>query len=111
MAGMNSPGAGPNTPVPSKDTGFTPGDDTWTQMKNMFSILTGNMTEEGKEQFLLARDIRNEESDCKRCEDQRDYLIKYSTFVLSNAEILVDMFGGFPLRFLLTLITLLDQVP
>lgn len=78
MADTNPSGAGPGTAAPAKDTGFIPGDDTWTQMKNMFSIMTGKMTEEGKEKFLLARDIRNEESDCKRCEDQRDYLIKYS---------------------------------
>ncbi|EEH49226.2 mitochondrial inner membrane protease ATP23 [Paracoccidioides brasiliensis Pb18] len=73
--------ANSGTVRPAKDTGFTPGDDIWTQMKNMFSILTGKMTDEGREQFLLARDIRNEEIDCKRCEDQRDYLIKYSPII------------------------------
>ncbi|OAX78050.1 mitochondrial inner membrane protease ATP23 [Emergomyces africanus] len=81
MADRNPPGAGSGTATPANDTGFLPGDDTWTQMKNMFSIMTGKMTEEGKEQFLLARDIRNEESDCKRCENQRDYLIKYSPII------------------------------
>ncbi|KAK2732530.1 Mitochondrial inner membrane protease atp23 [Onygenales sp. PD_40] len=77
MADTNpsSPSSGAEPP---KDTGFVPGDDTWTQMKNMFSILSGKMTEEGKEQFVLARDIRNEEQDCKRCEENRDYLLNYS---------------------------------
>src|SRR5215471_5017193 len=63
---------------PSKDTGFHPGDDAWTQCRNIFSILMGKMTDEGREQFRLARDIRNEQVDCKRCEDRRDYLLQYS---------------------------------
>lgn len=60
------------------DTGYVPGDDTWTQFRNMYSILTGKMSAEGIEQFRVARDIRNEAADCKRCEDQRDYLLQYS---------------------------------
>ncbi|EAL93054.1 mitochondrial inner membrane protease ATP23 [Aspergillus fumigatus Af293] len=59
------------------DSGYIPGDDTWTQWRNIFAILTGQMTDEGKEQFRIARDIRNEAADCKRCEDQRDYLLQY----------------------------------
>ncbi|RHZ58467.1 mitochondrial inner membrane protease ATP23 [Aspergillus thermomutatus] len=39
------------------------------------------MTDEGKEQFRTARDIRNEAADCKRCEDQRDYLLQYSPII------------------------------
>jgi inner membrane protease ATP23 len=62
----------------NRDTGFTPGDDTWTQWRNIFSILTGKMSDEGIEQFRVARDIRNEATDCKRCEDQRDYLLQWS---------------------------------
>ena len=59
-------------------TGFIPGDDTWTQFRNIYSILTGKMSNEGIEQFRVARDDRNEAADCKRCEDQRDYLLQYS---------------------------------
>lgn len=62
----------------NQDTGYIPGDDTWTQWRNIFSILAGRMTDEGKEQFRVARDIRNEVADCKRCEDQRDYLLQFS---------------------------------
>lgn len=65
-------------PDRNSDTGFVPGDDTWTQWRNIFSILTGKMTDEGKEQFRVARDVRNEAADCKRCEDQRDFLLQYS---------------------------------
>jgi inner membrane protease ATP23 len=77
MAGSQPSGVNP-TPEPSKDTGYVPSDDAWTQWRNIFSILSGKMTDEGKEQYRLARDIRNEAADCKRCEDQRDYLLQYS---------------------------------
>lgn len=36
------------------------------------------MTDKGKEQFRVAQDIRHEAADCKRCENQRDYLLQYS---------------------------------
>lgn len=62
------------------DTGYIAGDDSWTQWRNIFAILTGNMTAEGIDKFRVARDIRNEAADCKRCEDQRDYLLQYSWF-------------------------------
>lgn len=61
-----------------KDTGYIAGDDFSAQWRNIFSIMTGRMSEEGKEQFRIARDNRNEAADCKRCEDQRDYLLAFS---------------------------------
>jgi inner membrane protease ATP23 len=67
--------------TPANYTGYTPGDDFSTQWRNIFSILTGRMTPEGQEQFRLAKDIRNEAADCKRCEDQRDYLLQFSKFI------------------------------
>lgn len=63
---------------PGKDTGYIEGDDFATQWRNIFSILTGRMTPEGQEKFRLAKDIRNEAADCKRCEEQRDYLLQFS---------------------------------
>lgn len=77
MTDPQSPGA-TSTSKSGVDNGFTPGDDTWTQWRNIFSILTGKMTDEGKEQFRVARDIRNEAADCSRCEDQRNFLLQYS---------------------------------
>lgn len=77
MPDSESPGA--TVPSDGKpNTGFVPGDDMWTQFRNMYSILTGKMSAEGIEQFRVARDIRNEAADCKRCEEQRDYLLQYS---------------------------------
>jgi inner membrane protease ATP23 len=63
------------------DTGYIPGDDLSTQCRNIFAIMMGKMSDEGKEQFRTAKDIRNEAADCKRCEDQRDYLLKYSEWL------------------------------
>lgn len=66
-----------------KSTGFTPGDDILTHFRNIYAGITGKMTPEGVEQFRLARDLRNEEADCRRCESQRDYLLNYSMKPLS----------------------------
>jgi mitochondrial inner membrane protease ATP23 len=59
-------------------TGYTPGETFQTKWSNIFNILAGRMSDEGKEQFRLAKDIKNEEADCKRCEGFRDYLFSYS---------------------------------
>lgn len=67
--------------VSAHNNGCLPGDDIWTQWRNIFAILTGKMSDEGIEQFRVARDIRNEAADCKRCEDQRDYLLQWSEFL------------------------------
>ena len=61
-----------------KDTGYTPGEDGFTRWRNWFSLITGQMTHEGKEQYRKAANLRHEEADCKRCEKQRDYLLSYS---------------------------------
>ena len=67
----------------SKDTGYVKGDDTFTRWRNIFAIVSGQMTDQGKEQFRLARDIQFEQQDCRRCESYRDYLLKYSTYMPS----------------------------
>ena len=60
------------------DTGYVPGDDAWSICRNIYSILTGRMTDKGREQYRVAQDIRSEAADCKRCDEQRDYLLQYS---------------------------------
>jgi inner membrane protease ATP23 len=75
---IKKPPASPPQSHLSEGAGYTSGDDAWTYWRNVFSILTGNMSEAGKEQFRISQDIKNEIADCKRCEDQRDYLLKYS---------------------------------
>lgn len=62
-----------------EDTGYTFTDDPWIRWRNTFRYLTGRLTEEGERQYRQGRDDRYEAADCKRCEDQRDYLLQYST--------------------------------
>ncbi|MCJ1360216.1 MAG: Mitochondrial inner membrane protease atp23 [Icmadophila ericetorum] len=70
------------TPVESKETGYYPGKDSWSRWRNWFSLVSGSMTDEGREQYREARNLRWEEVDCKKCEKDRDYLLQYSTFCL-----------------------------
>ncbi|KIW05912.1 uncharacterized protein PV09_03105 [Verruconis gallopava] len=51
---------------------------TWS---TLFKCLVGNCTAKEREQYLTARDIAREESDCKRCEDFRDWNFKHSPTV------------------------------
>lgn len=68
----------------TKSTGYTSGDDNSTRWGNWFSLLTGQMTDEGKEQYRRDRDLRHEKADCERCEKHRDFLLQYS--MLSSRE-------------------------
>ncbi|KAI5299342.1 Mitochondrial inner membrane protease atp23, partial [Ascosphaera atra] len=72
---QNPPNGGPqNDP---KVTGYVPGDDAWTICKNLYRYAKGNMTQDGIRQFKIDSDKRNEEADCKRCEESRDFLLQY----------------------------------
>ncbi|KAJ5503081.1 hypothetical protein N7463_005955 [Penicillium fimorum] len=93
MTDSQSPGATAPSNVKPDTTGFLPGDDTWTQFRNIYSILTGKMSNEGIEKFRVTRDTRNEEADCKRCEDQRDYLLQYSPTIRFLSES-IQQLGG-----------------
>jgi mitochondrial inner membrane protease ATP23 len=78
---MADSGATPASESPvsrSEDNGYTPGDSSGTYWRNVFSYMSGKMTPDGVEQFRVAKDLQNEAKDCKRCEDQRDYLLQYS---------------------------------
>lgn len=78
-----------STEPKTQDTGFIPGDDSWTRWRNAFTLLSGGMSPEGRMQYRKARDDRYEEADIKRCEKYRDYLLSYST----KAPQTVDMEG------------------
>lgn len=60
------------------DTGYTFTNDPWVRWRNTWRYLTGGLTAEGVKQYQEGRDARMEESDCRRCEEQRDYLLQYS---------------------------------
>ncbi|KAI5289928.1 Mitochondrial inner membrane protease atp23 [Ascosphaera acerosa] len=68
-------------------SGYEPGDDGWTIVKNLYRYLKGDMTDAGIARFRRDSEIRNEATDCKRCEESRDYLLQYSpiiTFLRDN---------------------------
>ena len=70
---------------------FDPSDTTGARWRNTFSLLLGRMSDRDKLLYKQTRDLRYEESDCKRCEDTRDYLFKYSPiirFMRSNVSAL-----------------------
>ncbi|KAI6382911.1 Mitochondrial inner membrane protease atp23 [Pyricularia grisea] len=60
------------------ETGFDPATSKWV---NYFKVLTGSMTKEGQFHYREHLYRTNEERDLKRCEEQRDWLFRYSPVV------------------------------
>ncbi|CAK7239278.1 MAG: Mitochondrial inner membrane protease atp23 [Sporothrix thermara] len=73
-----------------KRTGFDPETSWWM---NYFRILSGQVTPEGQHHYREWRYRQNEARDCKRCEDARDYLLRYSPIVRFMAE-KTEQLGG-----------------
>ncbi|RFU26680.1 hypothetical protein B7463_g9654, partial [Scytalidium lignicola] len=85
--------AGPSqAPKPTNEPSNT-GYDPTAKWRNYFNILTGQMTDEGKEQFREDAYIRNEARDCARCEEWRDYLFKYSPIIRFLNQNITDLNG------------------
>ncbi|KAK8114308.1 Mitochondrial inner membrane protease ATP23 [Apiospora kogelbergensis] len=59
-------------------TGFDPQTKWWV---NYFKILAGQVTPEGVFHYRESRTTVNEERDCKRCEDYRDFALQHSPTV------------------------------
>ncbi|KAI9823529.1 MAG: Mitochondrial inner membrane protease atp23 [Sarea resinae] len=81
MADETDPSSTPGPPPAPKDNGFIPGDDGWTRTRNWFRILTKRMTAEGMEEYRVTMNKLHEERDCRKCEEHRDFLLKYSPIV------------------------------
>lgn len=95
---MATPPAAPSaSPAPREltndpaRTGFDPETKWWM---NYFKVLTGGMTKEGMFHYREHRYRVNEERDCKRCETDRDWLLRYSPVVRFMNEKLWDLNGG-----------------
>ena len=76
----------------AQDTGYTFTDDPWIRWRNTWRYLTGSLTEEGVRQYHRGRNDRMEESDCRRCEQDRDYLLQYSmnmTISMKEASLII----------------------
>ncbi|RMZ89356.1 hypothetical protein DV736_g3415, partial [Chaetothyriales sp. CBS 134916] len=60
---------------------FLPSDSMVNRFKNFYRMATGNMSAQGQKQYWEDADSRFSAMDCKRCEDQRDYLLQFSPMV------------------------------
>ncbi|KAI9675380.1 MAG: Mitochondrial inner membrane protease atp23 [Caeruleum heppii] len=79
MAGNepSSTDVGPSRP----DTGRVMSDEDIFTWRSWFAILAGRMSDEGKHRYREAMDIRREESDCRKCDQWKSYLFKYSPII------------------------------
>lgn len=60
---------------------FVPSDTYFGRFKNFYRMAIGTMSPEGQEAYWEDADRRYAKIDCKRCEDQRDYLLKFSPII------------------------------
>lgn len=70
----------------ANETGYVHGDDSTTRWRNIFSLLLGRMNEEGKAQYIKARDDRFEKADCDRCNKYKEHLLLYSTKIVVKSS-------------------------
>jgi mitochondrial inner membrane protease ATP23 len=70
-------------------TGYDP-NSPWM---NYFNILTNRMTPAGQDAFREDAYIRNEARDCRRCEEWRDYMFKYSPIVRFMSKNITELNG------------------
>jgi inner membrane protease ATP23 len=61
--------------------------------RNYFNILSNRMTDAGKHAFREDAYIRNEERDCKRCDEWKDYLFKYSPIIRFMSTNITELNG------------------
>lgn len=67
---------------PSQDgSDFRPSDTWWNRTVNFSRMLSGQMSPAGQKKYWSDADERYSEFDCKRCEKDRDYLLKYSPVI------------------------------
>jgi inner membrane protease ATP23 len=100
MADATPPPA--NTPEPiNSSTDIDPSFYTW---QTWFKALSGSITTEERQKYMQARDVIKEESDCKRCEKQRDWLFEHSECTLHalcfGCNHLTDLISGPIITFL-----------
>ncbi|KAF2455122.1 mitochondrial inner membrane protease atp23 [Lineolata rhizophorae] len=83
----------PRPTLPQTTTSKTAAPDLPADLKEVYSwrkyfeLITGQASKEDISKYRMARDILNEERDCKRCEADRDWLLQYSpvvTFLREN---------------------------
>lgn len=76
------------------DNGYTPGSSLLTQFSNVYSYMTGRMNEAGIRAMRRDQDIRNEPTDCARCESHRNFLLAYSPIIRFLQSNIQQLGGG-----------------
>lgn len=74
-ASPSSPPTSPAPPAASEKPAFDP---DWYTTSRFFSILTGQATNQETAEYIEARSIANEEKQCGRCEEWRDWILAQS---------------------------------
>jgi mitochondrial inner membrane protease ATP23 len=60
---------------------FLPSETLTNRFKNFYRMATGRMSSEGQKQYWEDADERYSRIDCARCEQHRDYLLRYSPII------------------------------
>jgi inner membrane protease ATP23 len=68
----------PATTTPQPINSAADIDPSFYTWQTWFKALSGTITAEEAQKYRQARDVIKEESDCKRCEKQRDWLFENS---------------------------------
>ena len=71
----------PPTTTPVGGAEFLSSDSLINRFKNFYRMATGSMSAAGQKQYWDDADTRYSEIDCKRCETDRDYLLRYSPII------------------------------
>lgn len=66
--------------LPSNASGaqIDPRDSRWADVKNWANLRLGRFDAATRDEYIKHFDDYREESDCKRCEKNRDFLLQYS---------------------------------
>ncbi|OCT43999.1 Mitochondrial inner membrane protease atp23 [Cladophialophora carrionii] len=78
MAESSTTPSAPSTSSQQDGSDFRPSTTFWNRTVNFTRMLTGQMSPAGQKRYWADADERYSEFDCKRCERDRDYLLKYS---------------------------------
>ncbi|KAI9811668.1 MAG: Mitochondrial inner membrane protease atp23 [Phylliscum demangeonii] len=81
-------------PTKANNTGYVPGNDFRTRLRNTIAMNTGQITHEGLLQYKYDRDLFFEKEDCQRCESHRDWLLKWSPTVRFMTDKINQLQGG-----------------
>jgi len=81
MADSSTPLSAASSSTQQDASDFLPTTTWWNRAVNYTRMLTGQMSPAGKKKYWADADERYSEFDCRRCEKDRDYLLKYSPIV------------------------------